>query len=217
MKFSPAKRYFNIFIWRTISCLILFFAWKPILLIITFVGGSCQTILIAKNSFPNLLSGKVFRSKILFRKDSLYDFCEQERFCPASNDPTVIGWSLRLKGLGKPTPPYYEPRASPSELWLKNRYKRRSRLFLNLIKSSPLTQLSTTRCYLHCTENPNNVFPEMKRKTSFPIPIFMYLWAIYMFPGSACLFGCSKIGRPILGIHKTLTDTWMRKLGDRTL
>ncbi len=36
-------------------------------------------------------------------------------------------------------------------------------------------------------------------------------------PGSVCLFGCNKIGRLILGIHKSLKDTWMWKLGDRTL
>jgi hypothetical protein len=51
----------------------------------------------------------------------------------------------------------------------------------------------------------------------FPIPTFMYLWEIYIFPGSVCLFGCTKICRPILGICKSLTDTWMWKLGDRTL
>ena len=52
-----------------------------------------------------------------------------------------------------------------------------------------------------------------------PISAFMYLWAIYIFPGSVCLFGCSKIGRPILEIYvyKLLTYTWMLKLGDRTL
>ncbi len=38
----------------------------------------------------------------------------------------------------------------------------------------------------------------------FPIPTFTYLWAIYIFPGSVCLFGCRKIGRPILGIYKSL-------------
>jgi hypothetical protein len=27
-----------------------------------------------------------------------------------------------------------------------------------------------------------------------------YLWAIYIFPGSVCLFGCNKMGRQILGI-----------------
>ncbi len=39
----------------------------------------------------------------------------------------------------------------------------------------------------------------------------------YIFPGMVCLFGCSKIGRPILRIYKLLTDTWMWKLEDRTL
>jgi hypothetical protein len=41
---------------------------------------------------------------------------------------------------------------------------------------------------------------------SFPIPTFMYLWMIYIFPGLVCLFGCSKIGRPILKIYKSLID-----------
>jgi hypothetical protein len=45
----------------------------------------------------------------------------------------------------------------------------------------------------------------------------MYLSAIYIFSGSVCLFGCSKMGKPILGIYKSVTDTWMWKLGDRTL
>ncbi len=44
---------------------------------------------------------------------------------------------------------------------------------------------------------------------SFWIPTFMYLWAIYIFPGSICLYGCSKMGGRILGIYKSLTDTWM--------
>ncbi len=48
---------------------------------------------------------------------------------------------------------------------------------------------------VHCTDN--------------PIYVFMYLWTIYIFPGSVCLFGCSKIGRPILGIFNSLTDTWI--------
>ncbi len=43
---------------------------------------------------------------------------------------------------------------------------------------------------------------------SFPILTFMYLWAIHIFPGSFCLFVCSKIGRPILG-NINRSDTWM--------
>jgi hypothetical protein len=52
---------------------------------------------------------------------------------------------------------------------------------------------------------------------SFPIPTFMYLWAIYIFRGSVCLFGCSKIGGPLIGIYKSLTDTWMHRLRERSL
>ncbi len=37
----------------------------------------------------------------------------------------------------------------------------------------------------------------------------MFLWAIYIFPGSIHLFCCSNIGRPILGIYKLLTDRWI--------
>ncbi len=44
---------------------------------------------------------------------------------------------------------------------------------------------------------------------SFPIPTYMYLWAIYILPGSVCLVGCSTIGRPFLGIYKSLTYMYM--------
>ncbi len=52
-------------------------------------------------------------------------------------------------------------------------------------------------------------------KQSLPIPTLTYLWEIYIFPGSVCLFCCSQICGPILGIYKLLTDTWMWKLGLR--
>ncbi len=44
----------------------------------------------------------------------------------------------------------------------------------------------------------------------------VYLWEIYIFPGSVCLFCCREICGLILGIYKSLTDTWMWKLGLRT-
>ncbi len=47
------------------------------------------------------------------------------------------------------------------------------------------------------------------------ISTFMFMWAIYIFPGSVCLFYWSQIGRPILGIYKSLTDTWIKELGTR--
>ncbi len=48
-----------------------------------------------------------------------------------------------------------------------------------------------------------------------PVLTLIYLWEIYIFPGLVCLFCCSEICGPILGIHKSLTDTWMGKLGLR--
>ncbi len=41
----------------------------------------------------------------------------------------------------------------------------------------------------------------------FSIPALIYLWEIYIFPGLVCLFCCSQICGPILGIYKSLTDT----------
>ncbi len=47
------------------------------------------------------------------------------------------------------------------------------------------------------------------------VPSLIYMWEIYIFPGSVCLFCCREICGPILGIYKSLTDTWMSKLGPR--
>jgi hypothetical protein len=41
----------------------------------------------------------------------------------------------------------------------------------------------------------------------FPISMFIHLGAIYIFP--VHLFCCSQIGRPIVGIYKSLTEIWM--------
>ncbi len=68
---------------------------------------------------------------------------------------------------------------------------------------------------IHCNKNPIYVFPEKELCSSVPISTFMCLWAIYLFPGSVCLFCWRKICGPILGINKSLTDTWMWKLGLR--
>ncbi len=59
--------------------------------------------------------------------------------------------------------------------------------------------------------------PTQKRNYGATVPIstFMCLWAVYIFPRSICLFCCRiKFGQ-ILGICKSLTDTWMWKLGRR--
>jgi hypothetical protein len=49
---------------------------------------------------------------------------------------------------------------------------------------------------------------------SFPISTFIYLWKIYTFPRSFLLFCASNRG-PIVGIYKSLRETWMWKLGTR--
>ncbi len=69
---------------------------------------------------------------------------------------------------------------------------------------------------LHCKDT----IPKIQNKysqirnyvASVPISTFIWLWAIYIFPRSVCLFCCRKICRSILGIYKSLTDTWMWKL-----
>ncbi len=52
---------------------------------------------------------------------------------------------------------------------------------------------------------------------SVPISTFMCLWANYMFPRPVCLFSWRKYVecRPILRLYKSLTYTWMWKLGLR--
>ncbi len=50
---------------------------------------------------------------------------------------------------------------------------------------------------------------------SVPISTVMCVWGIYIFPRSGCLFCWRKICGSILGIYKSITDTWMWKLGLR--
>jgi hypothetical protein len=61
---------------------------------------------------------------------------------------------------------------------------------------------------------PIDVFPEMKLlvpKQNYnvlsPSSYTHISVRDYIFPGSVCLFCCREIGVPILGIHKSLTDT----------
>ncbi len=51
----------------------------------------------------------------------------------------------------------------------------------------------------------------------FPIPTFMFRWAIYIFPRLVCLFCYMQENRwtDRGNIHKSQTDTWMWKLGLR--
>ncbi len=48
--------------------------------------------------------------------------------------------------------------------------------------------------------------PKGNCAASVPVSTFMCLWAVR----STYLFSCSRIGRPIRGIYKWLTETWCR-------
>jgi hypothetical protein len=43
----------------------------------------------------------------------------------------------------------------------------------------------------------------------------MFLWAIYLFPWSVCLFCCRTINQQNVEIYRSLVDTWMWKMGLR--
>ncbi len=92
-------------------------------------------------------------------------------------------------------------------------------LYANYLFS--LTTNSFLILVLHCKDtiprNSNQICPEKElRTTTVPIPTFMFLWAIYIFPRLVCLFCCRKIGGPIVGIYRSI-NTWMWKLGLRAL
>jgi hypothetical protein len=75
--------------------------------------------------------------------------------------------------------------------------------FRTFFSASTLQQKSHL-CIPEGTARPQTQFPQS----------CVYEWFIYS-QLSVHLFSCSKIGRPIMGIYKSLTDTWMWKLGLR--
>jgi hypothetical protein len=63
-------------------------------------------------------------------------------------------------------------------------------------------------------ENPIYVFLFWKLRGLSPnVHIHVSVSVLYIFPGSVHIFSCSRIGRSIMGIYKSLADTWMWKLG----
>ncbi len=64
----------------------------------------------------------------------------------------------------------------------------------------------------HYTDNSKQIFPEMKLCALSPISCIQLYVSFFVFPWSVCLFCSRKIGGPIVGIYKSLTETWMWKL-----
>ncbi len=75
----------------------------------------------------------------------------------------------------------------------------------------------STQFWAHCKDTVPKIRNKHSQKIAATVPIstFMCLWAIYIFPRSVCLFCCRKICGQILRMNKSLTETWMWKLGLR--
>ncbi len=81
-----------------------------------------------------------------------------------------------------------------------------------------ISQVVISLNVMHCKDTVPEIGNKYSKKWNgaapFPIPTFMYLWAIYIFSQSVHLFGCRKIGGPIVEIYKSLTRYKNARIGN---
>ncbi len=67
---------------------------------------------------------------------------------------------------------------------------------------------------IHRKESLNYVFPEKELRSLSPI-FYIHVSAsdLFIFPGSVHIYFMQQLGRAIVKVYKSLTDTWMWKLG----
>ncbi len=89
----------------------------------------------------------------------------------------------------------------------------------NFFISSSTVRITFTNVTLfpHCTVNPIYAFSEIKLRGIVPNSYIHASVSNSNIPRISLPIWMQQIGRPILGIRKLLTDTWMWKLGDRTI
>ncbi len=87
---------------------------------------------------------------------------------------------------------------SIKRIWIYFTRQMKGRWESNINAWFPCMYFQKWNCYFH-----NRII-----MFCLPVPTLIYLWEIYIFPGPVCLFWCRKICGPILGIYKSLIETW---------
>ncbi len=117
---------------------------------------------------------------------------------------------------------------SPCCSWTNMFFKQTVLPLLEGLSEVPYNNTSELECFtwtcsICSTPHGKDKIPKFRNKycqkrnigVSVPISTFMRLWALLYIPTMGLPFLLEEICRPILGLYKSLTDTWMLKLGLR--
>ncbi len=118
-----------------------------------------------------------------------------------------LGWYIYLFLVNLSQYSVFKAKSHISVVFI-NRLKRWTQLLISNNVWFPFMYSQKWNCAasLFLKQNYNVLFPNSYTRIS---------WEIYIFPGFVCLFCFSQICGSILGIYKSLIDTWMWKLGMR--